>query len=482
VSRIWNSLRWRIVAYYTTLLAVAIGLLLALGHHSEKRHLTQLHAARMQAAAVGMLPLLFPPGSGRGHRPPRMDNTEILQQLEETRTAGIFLLVIGSDGSQTFTSTNFPHDFKPLLQTPPDMQVHAIERAGYLSTELRTRRGDRLILGMPLRNIHEEARESLWIQLAIGAGVLSALGALGALLVFGGLKPIARIGGDARKIAEGDLSARLDPATQSEELRGLSEVLNHTFDRLRDALQRQIRFTADASHELRTPLAAILADCEFSLHKPRCTERYLETIEVCQESARHMAKLVERLGLLARLDSDETTLEIDTLDLADAARRAISWVGPLARDHAITLHADLREIHAAADPLRIGQVLLNLLRNAIVYNKSGGSVTIRNGMDGGLAWFEVEDTGHGIAEEKLDRVFERFFRADESRSAHTGGAGLGLAICKSIMEAHGGVISVRSEVDGGTTFRIEWPAAKNDRITPSDSCTVQIGPDKETHS
>jgi signal transduction histidine kinase len=103
-------------------------------------------------------------------------------------------------------------------------------------------------------------------------------------------------------------------------------------------------------------------------------------------------------------------------------------------------------------------VLLNLLRNAVVYNQRGGGVTVRNGMDSGRAWFEVADTGHGIAKEKLDRVFERFFRADESRSAHTGGAGLGLAICKSIMEAHGGDIHVRSELGVGTTFRIEWPA------------------------
>ena len=106
----------------------------------------------------------------------------------------------------------------------------------------------------------------------------------------------------------------------------------------------------------------------------------------------------------------------------------------------------------------IGQVLLNLVRNAVVYNKSSGSVTVRNGMDDGLAWFEVEDTGQGIAKEKTDRVFERFFRADESRNAHTGGAGLGLAICKAIMEAHGGDIHVRSELGIGTTFRIEWPA------------------------
>lgn len=187
--------------------------------------------------------------------------------------------------------------------------------------------------------------------------MLPGLASLGALLVFGGLRPSARMGEDARKIAHGDLSARLDPALQCEELR--------------DAL------------------AAILADCEFPLHKPRGTERYLETIVVCQESARHLGKLVERPGSPARLDSDETALEIEPLDLADAAGRAISWVEPLAREPGITPHAELSEVHAAADPLRNGQVLLKLLRNAVVYNRSGGSVTVRNGMATVIVHFDL---------------------------------------------------------------------------------------------
>jgi two-component system, OmpR family, sensor kinase len=454
MSRVWNSLRWRIVAYYTTLLAVAIGLVLALGHRNETRRLSQLSAARMQNTGLEILPLLFPPSRGPGgfQRLPRLQSPELLSRIQEIQKAGTFILALDSEGSRVFASSNLPPGFKHPAKDSTG------EQAGYEVTELRTRPGDRLILGMPLQMLRGEAHQSLLVSLAVGAGMLLVLAVLGALLVFGGLKPVARMSGDARKIADGDLSARLDPALQCEELRGLSEVLNQTFDRLREAVQQQIRFTADASHELRTPLATILADCEFSLHKERSTERYLETIEVCQESARHMRKLVERLGLLARLDSDETALEIEPLDLADAARRALSWVEPLAREHGVSLDADLHEIRAAADPLRIGQVLLNLLRNAVVYNKNGGGVTLRNGMDCGLAWFEVEDTGQGIEEGKIDRVFERFFRADESRNAHTGGAGLGLAICKAIMEAHGGSIRVKSEFGVGTTFRIEWPA------------------------
>jgi two-component system phosphate regulon sensor histidine kinase PhoR len=170
-----------------------------------------------------------------------------------------------------------------------------------------------------------------------------------------------------------------------------------------------------------------------------------------------MTKLVDRLGLLARLDSDDNLLDLESVELADIARRALVWVDALADAHGVVLHRDLHEIRAVADPFRMGQVLLNLLRNAVVYNRRGGSVTIRNGLHEGLAWFEVEDSGEGIAPEKLGRVFERFFRADDSRSLHTGGVGLGLAICKAIAEAHGGEIRVESEWGVGTKFRVEWP-------------------------
>jgi signal transduction histidine kinase len=465
MTGIWNSLRWRIVVYYTTLLAVAISVVLALGHRTETRHLKQLTAARMQAAGLGVLPFFFPPQSGRGpgpgQRPRRLESPDLLSQLQTIHADGIVLLAVDSGGTRIFESPGLPPTFDPGTGLFTDGQGETVEHAGHLMTELKTRGGDHLMLGMPLRFLRDEARDKLFVSIAIGAGVFLILGLIGMLLVFGGLRPVARMGRDAKRIAEGDLSARLDPAMQSEELRGLSEVLNQTFDRLGEALQRQVRFTADASHELRTPLAAILADCEFSLHKTRSPERYIETIEVCQDSARHMAKLVERLGLLARLDSDETTVEIEAVDLAEAARRAVSWVEPLAREHQITLRTELQEVQSEADPLRIGQVLLNLLRNAIIYNRPGGTVTIRSGIENAMAWFEVEDTGHGIPADKIDRVFERFFRADESRNTHTGGAGLGLAICKAIMNAHGGRIQVKSQPGEGTTFRLEWPALRS---------------------
>jgi two-component system OmpR family sensor kinase len=454
-----NSLRWRIVVYYTTLLALAIAVVLALGHWNEIRNRSQLSAARMQTQGLGLLPFFFPPsvGQGRQHRPLRLERPELVSQLERVHAAGVFVLALDSSGERVFASADLPRGFSPPVEVADGVQVHPLEYGGCLVTELRTRPGDRLILGMPMRILRDEAGNALRVSGAVGAGVLMVLGAAGALLVFGGMKPVAKMTADARKIANGDSAARLDPALQSEELRGLSEVLNQTFERLHEALQRQIQFTADASHELRTPLAAILADCEFSLHKERSSARYLETIQVCQESAKHMTKLVDRLGLLARLDSDDNLLDLESVELADIARRALVWVDALADAHGVVLHRDLHEIRAVADPFRMGQVLLNLLRNAVVYNRRGGSVTIRNGLHEGLAWFEVEDSGEGIAPEKLGRVFERFFRADDSRSLHTGGVGLGLAICKAIAEAHGGEIRVESEWGVGTKFRVEWP-------------------------
>jgi two-component system phosphate regulon sensor histidine kinase PhoR len=150
-------------------------------------------------------------------------------------------------------------------------------------------------------------------------------------------------------------------------------------------------------------------------------------------------------------------LQPEPLDVREVTESAVAVVAPLAQEQGVALQTDLRSVVTQADRLRLDQVLVNLLRNAILYNRPGGRVTVRNGEADGDAWVEVEDTGIGIPADKLDRVFERFFRADNSRNAHTGGLGLGLAICRAIMQAHGGTITARSEAGRGSTFRIEWP-------------------------
>ncbi len=457
----WNSLRWRIVAYYTLLLAVAVGLLVVLHTLAEFRRIEQLTAARLQAAGLGLLPAMFSPRLGRpgegGRSAMLREGVEFQEQLAKLMRDGVFVLAEQANQVAVFASTNLPPGFRLPPVELSDGNFHCIERTDFFLAELRTPHGDRLLLGSPAAQLHAEARHSLQMSVLAGSGVFAVLVVCGALLVFRGLRPIARMSAAARRIAAGNLTERLAPETQGEELRGLASVLNDTFDRLHTVLQRQIRFTVDASHELRTPVAAILADCQFSLKKERSPERYRETITVCHETAQHMRSLIDRLGLLARFDAEDSVLQPEPLDVREVAETAVAVVAPLAQEQGVTLQADLLSVVTQADRLRLDQVLVNLLRNAILYNLPGGHIILRNGQADGVAWVEVEDTGIGIPNDKLEQVFERFFRADESRNVHTGGLGLGLAISRAIMHAHGGTITARSAPGRGSTFRIEWP-------------------------
>jgi len=460
----WNSLRWRIVSYYTLLLAVAVGSSVSLHQLAEMRRIEQLTAAQLQAVGVGLLPAMFsprlgPPGEG-GRAATMRQGADFQERLAKLMRDGVFVLAQQADQAIIFASTNLPPGFHPPSADLSGENFHCAEHDGFFLAELRTPHGDRLFLGLSSAQLRADARQSLLMSSLLGAGIFAVLVVSGALLVFRGLRPIADMSAAARRIAAGNLTERLAPETQGEELRGLASVLNETFDRLHAVLQRQIRFTADASHELRTPVTAILADCQFSLKKERSPERYLETITVCHESAQHMRSLIDRLGLLARFDAEDSVLQPEPLDVREVAETAMTVVTPLAQEQGVTLHSDLHSVSTHADRLRLDQVLVNLLRNAILYNRPGGRVTLRNGAEDGIAWVEVEDTGIGIPADKLEQVFERFFRADESRNAHTGGLGLGLAICRAIMHAHDGTITARSEMGRGSTFRIEWPLGR----------------------
>ena len=229
------------------------------------------------------------------------------------------------------------------------------------------------------------------------------------------------------------------------------------FDRIESAFSQQVRFTADASHELRTPVAVILSHAELALDKPRPIEELRKTIETCRRSALRMRSLIESLLTLARFDSGEVKLESRSFDLARTVGDAIALdpaAGGQAADH-VSDRSGPR--HRDGDPDRIAQVVTNLLTNAIRYNHDQGVVTVILQSLPAETVVSVTDTGIGIPPEHLAHIFERFYRVDNARSRKDGGVGLGLAICKSIVTAHGGQISVSSHLDRGTKFEVRLP-------------------------
>jgi heavy metal sensor kinase len=240
----------------------------------------------------------------------------------------------------------------------------------------------------------------------------------------------------------------------------LATVLNSAFARSEAAFAQQRQFTADAAHELRTPLAVLIAEAQATLARPRHGEEYRESVEACLETAQQMRRLTESLLELARLDAGHGALRRERLDLAETAREGVELLQPLARDRGLSLHCDLAPAPCAGDSDRLGQVVTNLVDNAIRYNRPPGQIRVATRTENGCAILTVADTGVGIGPEHLPHVFERFYRADPSRSRASGGQGLGLAISKAIVEAHGGSLEISSAPGAGTTFtlRLSLPA------------------------
>lgn len=305
-----------------------------------------------------------------------------------------------------------------------------------------------------LKELHRTA-----LNLTLVGGLILLIGLVGGgWLVSRAIKPIEDISATAVKISAGDLSQRINVAETESELGRLAAVLNSTFARLDSAFAQQKQFASDAAHELRTPVSVILTQTQTALNRERAAAEYRETIEACQRAAQRMRKLIRELLELARLDAGQEQMKRLRFDFAKTISDCIELTRPLAEEKGVKIHSELPPLEITGDSERLAQVVTNLLTNALQYNKSDGEVRLSLKSEGGLTVLTVTDTGQGIAAENLPRIFGRFFRADESRTG-SGNAGLGLAIAKAIVEAHGGTIEVASEAGTGTTFSVRLPVA-----------------------
>ena len=252
-----------------------------------------------------------------------------------------------------------------------------------------------------------------------------------------------------------------------QELVQLASVLNGTFERLETSFDRLTQFTADASHELRTPLAVIQSQMELALSQSRSVEWYQQTLETCLQSSERMRSLVDGLLLLARTDSDHAELRRQTIDLRSVVEDAVAQLQDRALSAGLELECAAPEmiVGVNADIRFLMQVPVNLISNAIQHTPRGGKIFVEVRIEVTDAVLSIRDSGCGIAAEHLPHLFARFYRVDTGRSRRYGGSGLGLSICKSLVESHNGSISCDSIVGEGSTFVVRLPL--------SDSSTDQ---------
>jgi two-component system OmpR family sensor kinase len=317
--------------------------------------------------------------------------------------------------------------------------------------------GELAVVGHSMEPENAELRRLALLFTAAGGGVL-VLGLLvGGWFSGRAIRPIAEISSTAKKISIGNVSERINVADTESELGELAKVLNDTFDRLQSSIARQAQFTADASHELRTPAFVILSEAQAALKRERTAAEYREGFEVCQRAAQQMRQLIESLLILARQDAGEATPKRKPCRLDATMDDVMAMLQPLAKQKGVALHAELAPLQITCDLQQIRQVIVNLVSNAIEYNRPSGEVRVALAAEQGEALLTVADTGMGIAAEDLPHIFERFYRADRSRSMNEGHTGLGLAICDAIVKAHGGRIEVASEVGSGSKFVVRLP-------------------------
>ena len=305
-------------------------------------------------------------------------------------------------------------------------------------------------------------RAARWLFLVIALAILTAVVATGALLARRALIPIARIVTQARRIGESSLAERLPHPGTRDEIAGLVETLNDMLARIERSFELQRRFTADASHELMSPLSRLRAEFEVTLRRPREAAEYEEALRSGVEEVERLCLLTEELLRLAQVDAGEDRdTSAGPTELPAILERLMRQLEDEAARRRVTMVLDpAPPLFVKASPGVVAVAVANVVENAIKFCGQGGRVTISVDADHDDAVVSVSDTGPGVAAEEVPFIFERFHRGTASRAAETRGAGLGLAICRTLVERHGGHVSVKSGHGEGATFAIRLPLAQ----------------------
>ncbi len=317
-----------------------------------------------------------------------------------------------------------------------------------------------LIVAVPTKNAIIVLHDLRLVFLLSFPLIILTLFILTRLIAVKSIRPVEKIISTAEKMTQVNLHQRFALPYHHDELYRLSTTINAMLDRMQDAFQREKQFTADASHELKTPLATVKGTLEVLVRKPREREHYESRILFCLQELNRMASLIDQLLMLARYDRHGLRPKTDRVVLFTHLEEVIARKRPEAKEKEIAITTTLpEELSVRADPAMLDIIFDNIISNAIKYSPPESAISITTEQVENSVECTIVDQGIGIPEEKINSIFERFYRVDESRNSGTGGSGLGLSIVKKLTDLQNIKISLKSGKGKGTTVRLTIPSA-----------------------
>ena len=462
------TLRSRVVAA-VSLIAVALALVLVFVTRTTESNLVEQVDAQLEDAVAPVRNVDFGTALGRrgvlaGRRGPALSALYVARVddgvLTTLVTPGLRSADLPLPDITAADATEAAASREPITASSTDSSLRWRLRA-----YRNVRDGPVTVIGLPLDSVDAAVSDLVTLEVVAGAVILLALALVAAWVIRLGVRPIKKMTEVATAIADGDLTQRVPGTHPSTEAGELGDALNkmlasieESFAQRKRVEERLRQFVADASHELRTPVATIRGYAElFRVGGLDDDDTLADAMRRTEQESIRMGGLVDDLLALARLD-DDRPLDVTPVDLALVAQDAANDARATQRER----HVDARTEGPAivrGDEAKIRQVVANVVGNALVHTPPTAAVTITTGShELGWSFIEVHDDGPGMPPEVAARVFERFYRADPSRSRHQGGSGLGLAIVDATVRAHGGRVSLESAPGAGTTVRLDFPA------------------------
>ena len=384
----------------------------------------------------------------------------------------VYVRLIDTNGKVTLETPGMHAQLPASLFPPPTLgriepgdgrDITSIKGRPYrvITGPAQTREGEPRYVQVALDQSLEKAHlarylRGVWIVLAMALVVASAIGYM---LARQSINPVRQITAAARRVRSTTLHERISPQGLPAELSELAGTFNEMLDRLEESFTRLSQFSADIAHELRTPVNNLRGEAEVALSRARTPEEYRHALESSLEESSRLSGTIASLLFLARAENPYTQVRRERVDLADELERAREFYEPVAAEKEITLTLSgaAAPLYASLDRTLVQRAIYNLIDNALAHTPGGGRIAMLLAQSNGQVSVSVKDTGCGIPEEHLPRVFDRFYRCDRSRTAGAGGAGLGLSIVQSIVRLHRGSARIASPPGAGTEVTLTFP-------------------------